>query len=127
MLIEHIDKYFLNIEVNIKDKQNKKKQTENNIEKYKQELERLNTMFLKGRISEEFYDKEYLRINELISQNKANTESQGNVINIQELFYDSWKEMYNELDKLGKKLFWRGVIKEIIVDENMNVIDIIFL
>ena len=127
MLIEHIDKYFLNIEVNIKDKQNKKKQTENNIEKYKQELERLNTMFLKGRISEEFYDKEYLRINELISQNKANTESQGNIINIQELFYDSWKEMYNELDKLGKKLFWRGVIKEIIVDENMNVIDVIFL
>lgn len=35
--------------------------------------------------------------------------------------------MYNELDKLGKKLFWRGVIKEIIVDENMNVIDVIFL
>lgn len=127
MLIAHIDKYLENIEVNIKDKQNKKKKTENNIEKYNQELERLNTMFLKGRITEEYYDAEYLRINELISQIKANTKSEGHIINIQEKFYYSWKEMYNELDKLGKKLFWRGVIKEIIVDENMNVIDVIFL
>lgn len=127
MLIKHIDKYLSNIETNIKDKQDKKKKTKNNIEKYKQELERLNTMFLKGRINEEFYDAEYLRINELISQIKANTKPEGHIINIQEKFYDSWKEMYNELDKLGKKLFWRGVIKEIIVDENMNVIDVIFL
>lgn len=127
MLIKHIDKYLASMESSIKEKKDKKKKTENNIEKYKQELERLNTMFLKGRISEEFYDAEYLRINELIAQIETNTMSQGHIINIQEVFYDSWKEMYNELDKLEKKLFWRGIIKEIIVDEDMNVVDVIFL
>jgi hypothetical protein len=127
MLIEHIDKYLSNMEVNIKDKQGKKKKTENNLVKYKQELERLNTMFLKGRITENYYDSEYSRINELICQIEANTTSQGHSIDIKEKFYSSWKQMYNELDKLGQKIFWRGVVREIIVDENMNVVDVIFL
>ena len=42
-------------------------------------------------------------------------------------YYDSWKEMYFSLEKLDKKLFWRSIIKEIIVDKNMNIIDVIFL
>ena len=127
MLINYIDKYLLNIEVNIKEKQYKKKQTENNIEKYKQELERLNTMFLKGRINEEYYDTEYLRLTEIIAQNKALVQAQSHNMIAKEVFCANWKEMYNELDKLGKKLFWKNVVKEIIVDDNMNVIDVIFL
>ena len=38
-----------------------------------------------------------------------------------------WKEMYKDLDKLHRKFFWRDVIRQIIVDDNMNVIDVIFL
>ena len=117
---------YLKISAGIKELK-KEKQKKDNSPKYQQELERLNTMFLKGRISEEYYDTEYLRLNELIRLNKANTRSEWHYINIQEVFVDSWKEMYFELDKLGRKLFWRDTIKEIIVDTNMNVIDVIFL
>lgn len=127
MVIQHIDKYLENIDVLIKNKAQKPIKMANNTKKYKQEIERLNTMFLKGRIEEEFYDKEYSRLNDLISQNEANAQSQDTIINICDKFSDSWKEMYYDLDKLGKKLFWRGVIKEIVVDENMQVIDVIFL
>ena len=84
-------------------------------------------MFLKGRISEENYDTEYLRLNDLIAQNKALTQAQGHSKPLQEVFFGNWKEMYFSLDKLRKKLFWRDVIKQIVVDESMNVVDVIFL
>lgn len=127
MLIEHIDQYLGSMEANIKEGQVKRKKAENNIEKYKQELERLNTMFLKGRIDENYYDTEYLRLTEIIAQNKALTQAQSHNMIAKEVFCANWKEMYNELDKLGKKLFWKNVVKEIIVDDNMNVIDVVFL
>ena len=84
-------------------------------------------MYLKGRISEEFYDTEYLRLNTLIERNKANTSSEEHINRVKEVFVDSWINSYMELDKLHKKLFWRETIKEIIVDKDMNVIDVIFL
>ena len=46
---------------------------------------------------------------------------------IQEESHTDWKEMYKDLDKLHRKFFWRDVIRQIIVDDNMNVIDVIFL
>ena len=84
-------------------------------------------MFLKGRITEEYYDTEYLRLSDLISQNEPDNVVRMDAKAIQEAFCDNWIEMYNALDKLGKKLFWRNVVKEIIVDKNMNVVDVIFL
>jgi hypothetical protein len=84
-------------------------------------------MFLKGRITEEFYDAEYLRLNDLIAQNKAITQTQGHCSKPQQVFVGGWKEIYDGFDKLHKKLFWRDVIKQIVVDENMNVVDVIFL
>ena len=126
MLIEYIDKQMSLLSAEIKDIEIQKKKIDDS-DKYKKELDRLNTMYLKGRISEEFYDAEYLRLNDLIRLNKANTKAQDHTIDLQDVFVDSWKEMYASLDKLGKKIFWREVIKEIIVDENMNVIDVIFL
>jgi len=126
MLINRIDAYLKDVEVFGKESEKKNKKIIDNTKKYKQELERLNTMFLKGRISEENYDTEYLRINDLIAQNKALTKAQGHSTPLQTVFVGNWKEIYQELDKLHKKLFWREVVKQIIVDENMNVTEVIF-
>jgi site-specific DNA recombinase len=125
MLIEKIDFYLNKNEISIKEKKEKIKPTINQIENYKAELERLNTMFLKGRITEEYYDAEYLRLNDLISHYEDSAKSQSHSEHLREVFCQDWKEMYGELDKLHKKLFWRDVIKQIIVDDDMNVIDII--
>lgn len=114
------------VNFNIKDKESCKPK-QNNIDKYKNELERLNNMFLKGRITEEYYDKEYERISELISKNENHRDIEEKKKKLIQTFSGSWKEAYLSLDKLHKKLFWRSVIKEIIVDENMNVVDVIFL
>ena len=127
MLIDFLKNYIDNIDISIKEQEAKNKKSIDNTKKLEQELERLNTMFLKGRISESFYDTEYLRLTTLIDRNKANTSVENHSKRIKEVFSDSWLESYMEMDKLYKKLFWRDIIKEIVVDENMNVIDVIFL
>lgn len=127
MLIERIDEYMADLDVTMKETKEVTQQKTIALGRYKQELDRLNTMFLKGRIDEKYYDTEYLRLTDLIRQNEPNTASQGHPEALKTVFANSWKDMYGELDKLGKKLFWKSVVKEIIVDSDMNVTDVIFL
>lgn len=127
MLITYIHNYVSNLDMNVRENEEKKKLFVDKEKKYKQELERLNTMFLKGRITEEYYDTEYLRLNELIAQNLAITTSEGHSKPLQDIFFDNWIEVYRSLDRLHQKLFWRDCIKEIIVNKNMEVTDVIFL
>ena len=127
MLLNRIDTFLAEREAAMSDQKSEKKHSTNNVSKYMAELDRLNTMFLKGRISEEYYDTEYLRLNDLISQYEASSQSHDSVKHLQEVFVSDWKEIYKDLDKLHRKFFWRDVIRQIIVDDNMNVIDVIFL
>ena len=127
MLLNRIDTFLAEREAAMSDQKSEKKHPTNNVSKYLAELDRLNTMFLKGRISEEYYDTEYLRLNDLIAQYEASSQSHDSVKHLQEVFVSDWKEMYKDLDKLHRKFFWRDVIRQIIVDDNMNVIDVIFL
>lgn len=127
MLINRIDSFLTDNKIAVSEQKKKSKPLTNQTEKYKAELERLNTMYLKGRISEEYYDTEYLRLNDLIGQYEASTQTQSHSERLREVFSRDWKEMYSALDKLHKKLFWREVVKQIIVDDNMDVIDVIFL
>ena len=127
MLLNRVDTFLAEREADMSDQKSEKKHSTNNVSKYRAELDRLNTMFLKGRISEEYYDTEYLRINDLIAQYEASSQSHDSVKHLQEVFVSDWKEMYKDLDKLHRKFFWRDVIRQIIVDDNMNVIDVIFL
>lgn len=127
MLLNRIDTFLAEREAAMSDQKPEKKHSTNNVSKYREELDRLNTMFLKGRISEEYYDTEYLRLNDLIGQYEASSRSYDSVKHLREVFVSDWKEMYKDLDKLHRKFFWRDVIRQIIVDDNMNVIDVIFL
>lgn len=127
MLLNRIDTFLAEREASMSDQKSEKKQSTNNVSKYRAELDRLNTMFLKGRISEEYYDTEYLRLNDLIAQYEASSQSHDSFNHLQDVFVSDWKEIYKDLDKLHRKFFWRDVIRQIIVDDNMNVIDVIFL
>ena len=127
LLIKFLSNYIENIEAVIVEQDKKSQQLKDNTKALEQELERLNSMYLKGRISELFYDTEYLRISHLIDLNKANTQAEEHIEKIQDIFVDNWIDAYNQLDKLHRKLFWRQVLKEIVIDKDGNVIDVIFL
>lgn len=127
MLINYINKKNKDTDSESKEQKTKKINYLNKIKGLTEEKERLNTMFLKGRISEKDYDTEYLRLESLITEYKAYTSSQGHQIKAFSCFNYEWEIQYKELDKLNKKIFWKNVLKEIIVDSNMNVIGVIFL
>lgn len=93
--------------------------------KIKEELERLNNMYLKGRISEEMYDAKYTELNKKLidtSNNRKETKKE-----IQALANVNLVELYNTFTDEEKRTFLRGIIKEIHIDVNYNITDIIFL
>lgn len=127
LLIQFLNDYVRNLDVKIKEQKEKEKKIINKTQSLEQELERLNTMFLKGRISELFYDTEYLRLTNLIDLNKAHTQAEVYIKRIQDIFIDDWEKSYRQLDKMHRKLFWRDILKEIVIDRDGNVVDVIFL
>ena len=90
----------------------------------RQELDRLNLMYQKGRISDDYYDEQYDKLNIKL----AEALSSENIIPIQayqpiqNALRDNWKEIYADLDASHKKSFWKSIIKEIYVDEKSRKI-----
>lgn len=91
---------------------------ETDISKYQKELDRLNTMFQKGRISEEKYDQEYERLSSAISQSRtiqidtAKAERTFQKLD-SVLSNSSWQELYENLTRENRRAFWRGMIHSI--------------
>lgn len=106
-----------------------KKDKKIDVSKYKQELERLNTMFLKGRIDEPTYDKEYERLQKIIIESESITDTQNtlNIDALRHLFSKDWINVYNQLDRENKRRFWSEIIKEIHFNEDKTVKSVYFL
>ena len=80
-------------------------------------------MYLKGRISEEYYDERYAELTEKISQYQTIIEiDPKDYAALQHKFSGDWMNLYNGLDNLHKQAFWKGVIKEIRFDEKTHKI-----
>ena len=127
MLIEFIKNYVKMLKLaEEKGKENPKKGKDKSKE-FQRELDRLNTLFIKGRIDESFYENEYKRISDLLESSKKEVDPEKQNKSVKEFFFDSWESTYTDLDKIHKKLFWREIIKEIVVNESMEIIDVIFL
>ena len=96
-------------------------------EKIKAELDRLNNMYLKGRISEDIYDSKYTELNKkLISADISKHEKQAKS-EIVELANIDLAELYNTFTDEEKRTFLRGIIKEIRIDKDYTITEIIFL
>lgn len=83
------------------------------------EMNRLNNMYQKGRITDAFYDKQY----ELLERKLAELSSLRNIEhtiaereNILSFFQGDWINLYRTLDAANKKIFWKKYIKDIQVD-----------
>ncbi len=87
------------------------------IGKYKKELERLNNMYQKGRIDEDKYDSEYLRITSYIREQEkelsAAPAARESLDRIGNVFSGNWRETYQTLDRENKRAFWRGILESI--------------
>lgn len=88
-----------------------------NVSVLQDELNRINIMFEKGRISLDYYDKRY---EEIETQIKEATVSHSKELRARKEIRDgldgNWKELYLQLDASHKRAFWKNIIKEILID-----------
>ena len=83
------------------------------------ELDRLNNMYQKGRIKEEYYDEQYAILSEKLKDCMPSADivtSLEAYKAISSIFSNGWQEMYRGLDIRHKKAFWKEIIREINVD-----------
>lgn len=115
-----INDYIVNAEVSASKVVKPKKSKRESIIK---EMERLNTMYQKGRIDEEKYDEEYDRLNNQLKKENDEEivyEKGANLEELNKLLQMDIKEIYNSLNREHKKAFWQNLIKEIFVDNRKS-------
>ena len=101
----------------------------NSIANLQAEMNRLNTMFRKGRVKEEEYDREYEALEKQLTElQETLTPVEERDLSIYEelLAKDDWKELYKALNRENKRAFWRKYIKAIKLDTQGKIDEIIF-
>lgn len=93
-----------------------------NDKKIKDEMERLNNLYIKGRINEDDYEKRY---NEL--QLKLDTKPiSRDLSHVKSMLKSNILELYNTLDITEKRAFWHSLIKAIYIDDMYNITSVDF-
>lgn len=90
-----------------------KDNTQAKIKGLKAELENLNYMFMKKRIDVKTYDRLYEQTDAEIKKLKANAPKRSNTSLYREFLTSGWRNIYDGMSRENKRVFWRGIIKEI--------------
>jgi len=82
------------------------------------ELERLNSMFQKGRIKEAYYDEQYRLLSEQLREYESAAPDASLTLckTLPDVICGGWQEIYLSLDIGHKKAFWKEIVKEIHID-----------
>lgn len=91
------------------------------IKDIKIELDNLNYMFRKGRISASDYDIEYEELEKELKKIEVLTTSKKEIKDINKFFINDWKTIYNNLEKEKKRALWNSIIKNIVIDKDLNI------
>lgn len=85
------------------------------------EMDRLNILFQKGRITERYYDEQYEILEKKLFESETikvpSPESYRDVIRA---FSGNWQDLYLKLDKNHKQAFWKSTIKDIQIDKETH-------
>lgn len=130
-LIERLGEFMRNtiaeVEVEAKDPKNKS-DAEKRIKNLKEQLRRLNVVYMTGNKSDEEYFKEDAEIKLAISKAEKELEisKPRNVDHLKDLLDTDYKAMYVLLDEEGKQEFWQNLVKEIKIDHDKKITDVVF-
>lgn len=129
-LLENLEQEFNSYQLRVKEikKQNKKMAPVRTAEQIDKELERLNILFQKGRVSWDYYSEEY----DKLEDEKKNLmvilpEPEENYSHIEAILSKDFREIYQTLTPENKRAFWRNVIKEIHLKSDYTVDCVDFL
>lgn len=123
--LDNLEQYITNEVIrvtNIEDEQPKNRNAEK-VAKLKAELDRLNMMFRKGRISEEEYDTDYMKLEKQIQKlDVEEAPPKKDLDALKGILESDYRTIYSHLTKENKKAFWRNTIKEFAIDENKKIV-----
>ena len=129
-LLEHLEEEYKKYKIRCdkiekKQKQQKKTRTP---EKLQSELERLNNLYQKGRITWEYYNDEYDRIEKELSElTLIQPEPVKDYSSLEEILQTNFVDIYNKLSFENRQAFWRSIIQEIYLNEDSTIKGVDFL
>ena len=130
-LLENLEREYEKYKVRsnqISEELKKQKKTKDP-EKLRKEMERLNLLFQKGRISYDYYDKEYQRLEEEHSASAAFPEEEEtrSLHYVEEILETDFRQMYDTLSLENRRSFWRSTIQEIYLNEDNTIKGVDFI
>ena len=125
-LLDNLEKYIENEMLKVSSIKDIEKVDNKKFEadKIKKEMDRLNTMFRKGRIEEEEYDTEFMKLEKKLKEVDVPEQqlAKKDLEALQKLIETDYKGIYKQLDREHKKAFWRNTIKSFVIDYDKNII-----
>ena len=104
-----------------------KKKPRSKLPALKEQLRRLNVMYMAGNITDEDYLKDDAELKAKIAQEESKLPPpERDTTALQELLKTDFENVYKTLDREEKRRFWRGIIKQIKFD-GRDIVDVDFL
>lgn len=90
--------------------------------KIQAEMNRLNLLFQKGRIEESYYEEQYSLLSERLQEEtrKHDTSLLENYRRLEKQVIGDWQSLYETLDPVHKKAFWKRILKDIRLDPDTH-------
>ena len=121
-MITHVTSRLEQELADIEFKNSHRSKKHDNRDAIQKEIERLNLLFQKGRITEKYYDEQY----EILDKKLSLCEQEEKCISIEayrdliKAFSGNWQDLYLNLDKAHKQAFWKSTIKDIQIDKETH-------
>lgn len=109
---EEIEDYICEYELDIK----KEKKPKVDVKSIKEEIQRLNVSWRKGRIPESEYDYEFERLQKKLEKASEELPKEKDLTPLYDFLNSGWKDIYDSLSCVEKRALWRSVIDSMEVD-----------
>lgn len=117
-----IEEYICEVNVEI----DKKPKPKIDIKEITDEMDNINYMFRKKRMSQKEYDYEYELLEKKLAEAQREMPKETDLSGLQAFLNSGWHNVYKNLEKAEQRALFRSVIDEIVIDEN-GVISVVFI
>ena len=95
--------------------------SERRIRAIREEIDKLNYIFMKGRISAVDYDRLCADLESELARLESQAPAKRDTAALQALLAGNWRNVYEQMSRERKRAFWRGLIRRIVSDPDMNL------
>lgn len=128
-LLKHLDTEYYNYQLRTREISEKAsiRAAHRPQKKIQDELDRLNYMYMKGRLKTDMYEKEYTRLSDELEASAAPPEPPApDRSGIKKLLSQDFRAVYSSLDPEHRREFWQKIVRQIHINESGGIISVDF-